>query len=131
MNILGNKSNTYDAIVIGSGMSGGWAAKELTEKGMQTLVLEAGQTIIPERDYVDHLPVWEVKFRGLRDRKYEEVYQPKQRNIGDEWNSKFFVNDVENPYTHSTGRALPVLTWAPRGRPIRHVGPAILSLERH
>lgn len=99
MNLVTVKTNTFDAIVIGSGMSGGWAAKELTEKGMQTLVLEAGETIIPERDYVDHLPVWEVKFRGLRDRKYEEVYQPKQRNIGDEWNSKFFVNDVDNPYT--------------------------------
>ena len=38
--------NTYDAIVIGSGMSGGWAAKELTEKGMETLVLEAGRSIV-------------------------------------------------------------------------------------
>lgn len=99
MNIVTNDSNTYDAIVVGSGISGGWAAKELTEKGMQTLVLEAGQTIVPERDYVEHVPVWDVKFRGMRDRKYEEVYQPVQRQIGDEWNSKFFVNDLENPYT--------------------------------
>ena len=99
MNVITTKANTYDAIVIGSGISGGWAVKELTEKGMQTLVLEAGQTIVPERDYVEHVPVWDVKFRGMRDRKYEEVYQPVQRHIGDEWNSKFFVNDLENPYT--------------------------------
>ncbi len=99
MNIITEKTNTFDAIVIGSGVSGGWAAKELTEKGMQTLVLEAGPTIVPELDYVDHVPVWDVKFRGLRDRKYEETYQPVQRFIGDEWNSKFFVNDSENPYT--------------------------------
>jgi choline dehydrogenase-like flavoprotein len=99
MNINTAKANTYDAIVIGSGVSGGWAAKELTEKGMETLVLEAGQTIVPERDYVEHVPVWDVKFRGMRDRKFEEVYQPVQRQIGDEWNSKFFVNDLENPYT--------------------------------
>ena len=58
------KANTYDAIVIGSGITGGWAAKELTEKGLQTIVLEAGQTIVPERDYVEHVPVWKVKFRG-------------------------------------------------------------------
>jgi choline dehydrogenase-like flavoprotein len=99
MNVNTAKTNTYEAIVIGSGISGGWAAKELTEKGMQTLVLEAGQTIVPERDYVEHVPAWDVKFRGMRDRKYEETYQPVQRHIGDEWNSKFFVNDLENPYT--------------------------------
>jgi choline dehydrogenase-like flavoprotein len=99
MNAITAKANTYDAIVIGSGISGGWAAKELTEKGMETLVLEAGQTIVPERDYVEHVGVWDVKFRGMRDRKFEEVYQPVQRQIGDEWNSKFFVNDLENPYT--------------------------------
>lgn len=99
MNLMAEDTNTYDAIVVGSGVSGGWAAKELTEKGMRTLVLEAGQTIVPERDYVEHVPVWNVKFRGLRDRKYEEVYQPLQRQIGDEWSSKFFVNDLENPYT--------------------------------
>jgi choline dehydrogenase-like flavoprotein len=99
VNVITNDTNTYDAIVVGSGISGGWAVKELTEKGMRTLVLEAGQTIVPERDYVEHVPVWNVKFRGMRDRKFEEVYQPVQRQIGDEWNSKFFVNDLENPYT--------------------------------
>jgi choline dehydrogenase-like flavoprotein len=93
------KTEPYDAIVIGSGITGGWAAKELTEKGLETLVLEAGQTIVPEQDYVEHVPVWDVKFRGMRDRKYEAAHQPIQRHIGDEWNSKFFVNDIENPYT--------------------------------
>ena len=52
--------NTFDAIVIGSGMTGGWAAKELTEKGLKTLVLEAGRPITPEEDYVEHVPVWEM-----------------------------------------------------------------------
>jgi choline dehydrogenase-like flavoprotein len=93
------KMEPYDAIVIGSGITGGWAAKELTEKGLETLILEAGQTIVPEQDYVEHVPVWDVKFRGMRDRKYEAKHQPVQRHIGDEWNSKFFVNDIENPYT--------------------------------
>ena len=92
-------ANTYDAIVIGSGMSGGWATKELTEKGMQTLVLEAGRSIVPEVDYVEHVPPWGVKFRGLRDRKAELKSRPIQSQIGDEWNAKFFVDDQENPYT--------------------------------
>ena len=98
MNLF-KKAITYDAIVIGSGISGGWAVKELTEKGMQTLVLEAGRTIVPDQDYAEHVPTWKVKFRGMGDRKYQEVYQPKQSAIVDEWNAKFFVNDLENPYT--------------------------------
>jgi choline dehydrogenase-like flavoprotein len=99
MNVQTEKANTYDAIVIGSGITGGWAAKELTEKGLQTIVLEAGQTIVPERDYVEHVPTWKVKFRGMRDRQYEKVHRPVQRQIGDEWNAKFFVDDLENPYS--------------------------------
>ena len=44
------KKNIYDAIVVGSGISGGWAAKELTEKGLRTIVLEAGRPINPAQD---------------------------------------------------------------------------------
>ena len=114
MNLF-KKAITYDAIVIGSGISGGWAVKELTEKGMQTLVLEAGRTIVPDQDYAEHVPTWKVKFRGMGDRKYQEVYQPKQSAIVDEWNAKFFVNDLENPYTTPTDQPYLFL----RGR---HVG---------
>jgi choline dehydrogenase-like flavoprotein len=91
---------TYDAIVVGSGMTGGWAAKELTEAGLETLVLEAGRPITTA-DYVEHVPPWQVRFRGLDDRKRRSADQPIQRECYacDEWSSKFFVNDHDNPYT--------------------------------
>jgi choline dehydrogenase-like flavoprotein len=96
-----SEQTTYDAIVVGSGMSGGWAAKELTEKGLKTLVLEAGRPTTPEVDFVEHVPTWEMKFRGLGDRKRQLKDQPIQSTCYacDEWSSKFFVNDTENPYT--------------------------------
>ena len=97
---------TYDAIVVGSGMSGGWAAKELTEKGLKTLVLEAGRPTVPEQDYVEHVPSWEMKFRGMGDRRRQLKDQPVQSTCYacDEWSSKFFVNDTENPYTTAEGK---------------------------
>ncbi len=92
---------TYDAIVVGSGISGGWAAKELTEHGLRTIVLEAGRPIDPAVDYVEHVLPWEKRYRGMGDRKQVERYQPIQRHTGacDEWSSKFFVNDLDNPYS--------------------------------
>jgi choline dehydrogenase-like flavoprotein len=97
---------TYDAIVIGSGITGGWAAKELTEKGLETLVLEAGRPIDPEKEYVEHVPVWEKQFRGMGDRRRWDENQPIQITCTglDEWNSKFFINDKENPYTTTANK---------------------------
>ena len=93
--------NTFDAIVVGSGITGGWAAKELTEKGLKTLVLEAGRNIVPEEDYVEHVPQWEMKFRGMGDRRNLAENQPIQSTCYacDEWSSKFFISDKEHPYT--------------------------------
>jgi choline dehydrogenase-like flavoprotein len=108
---------SYDAIIVGSGITGGWAAKELTEKGLNTLVLEAGRTIIPEKDYVEHVPVWELKYRGWDDRAERERTQHVQRECFyacDEYSSKFFVSDVDNPYSTAPGTKF---SWI-RGRQV-------------
>ena len=107
----------YDAIVIGSGITGGWAAKELTEKGLKVLLLEAGRPIVPERDYVEHVPTWELKFRGWDKREERERTQKIQRECYyacDEYSSQFFVNDLENPFTVDEGKPF---AWI-RGRQV-------------
>jgi choline dehydrogenase-like flavoprotein len=106
---------SYDAIVVGSGITGGWAAKELTERGLRTLVLEAGPPIVPERDYVEHVQPWEIPFRGYGNHQALKHDQPVQRQACDEWNAKFYVNDRENPYAHDPDKPF---SWI-RGR---HVG---------
>src|SRR5688572_20222233 len=74
-NIVGKgvKGNTYDAIVIGSGMSGGWAAKELCEKGLKTLVLERGRNVEHIKDYPTATKqIWELPHRGRLPLKLKE-----------------------------------------------------------
>ena len=107
----------FDAIVVGSGISGGWAAKELTEKGLRTLVLEAGPPIVPARDYVEHVQAYSLPYRGYGNLRKLREQQPIQSLTGscNEWSSKFFVNDRENPYHNDPDKPF---AWI-RGR---HVG---------
>lgn len=92
---------SYDAIVVGSGISGGWAAKELCEKGLKTLVLERGRNVEHLKDYTDaDKHMWELKHRGnttLAD-ELESPIQSKKGSYG-EVAKKFFVSDRLNPYT--------------------------------
>jgi choline dehydrogenase-like flavoprotein len=91
----------YDAIVIGSGMTGGWAAKELTQRGLRTLVLEAGRSLTPEADSREHVQPFDMPFRGLGDRRAIEARQAVQkRSVSfDEISHRFWTDDVDNPYS--------------------------------
>ncbi|MFN6375557.1 MAG: NAD(P)-binding protein, partial [Chitinophagia bacterium] len=93
-------SNTFDAIVVGSGISGGWAAKELTEKGLQTLLIERGRNVEHIKDYVGtEKDPWELPYRGGKTQDdYHNSPIQSECYAYDEVSKKFFVNDLENPY---------------------------------
>ena len=91
----------YDALIVGSGASGGWVAQELTQQGMRVLMLEAGPPRLPTRDFTEHVRPYQVKFRGFGNRQALLERQPIQRlcYACDEFSHQFFVDDHENPYT--------------------------------
>ena len=104
LNIRAKQANTYDAIVVGSGMSGGWAAKELTEKGLKTLVLERGRMVRHIADYpTANEDVWETRYpRGKLPDETMKAHYPVQERTGyalTEYTQHFFVKDDEHPYT--------------------------------
>ena len=91
----------YDAIVIGTGISGGWAAKELCENGLKTLVLERGRMVKHIEDYPTmHKDPWDFKYRGEASREDRER-QEKQARTGyttDDTSKHWFVDDIKHPY---------------------------------
>ena len=92
--------NTYDAIVVGSGISGGWAAKELCEKGLKTIVLERGRKVEHIKDYpTTNLAPWELLHRNSNTNQLKEDQHVQVRGFCNESNAHFFVNDKEHPYT--------------------------------
>ncbi len=95
------KQETYDAIIVGSGATGGWAAKELTAKGLRVVVLEAGRKLDPRKDFTEHTWPYELEFRGFGNRREMQRTQPIQSlcYACTEYGRQFFVNDLENPYT--------------------------------
>ena len=93
----------FDAIDIGSGITGGWAAKELCEKGLKVLVLDRGKAITPEKDFTTALmPPWKIPLRGLPDRELYEADYPiqSQSYAFDETTRHFFNRDSANPYVY-------------------------------
>ena len=95
------KTTTFDAIVVGSGIAGGWAAKELTEKGLKVLVLERGAPIQHIKDYLgEHVPPWKTPYRGKPDRElYKNDYPVQSTSYAfNELTRQFWLNDRQNPY---------------------------------
>lgn len=93
--------NVYDAIVVGSGISGGWAAKELTEKGLKVLMLERGRNIEHVKDYVNaNKDPWEFPHRGGRTQQMIKDYPVLKRDYPlNETNLDYWCSDKDNPYT--------------------------------
>jgi choline dehydrogenase-like flavoprotein len=99
-NIDSAKEHTFDAIVIGSGMSGGWAAKELTGKGLKTLMLERGRDVQHIKDYpTTNLYPWEFPHRGEVPMDIQEANPVVNRCYAFKEDAMhFFVKDNEHPY---------------------------------
>ena len=95
------RDEAYDAIVVGSGITGGWAAKELCEQGLRTLVLERGRHVEHGKDYVtEWLQPWQLAHRGRGEQElYERDYPIQSTNYAfGEATRHFFVSDREHPY---------------------------------
>lgn len=103
-NLVGKtrETMTYDAIVVGSGISGGWAAMELCNAGLKTLLLERGRNVEHIKDYPTAFKhSWDFKYRGHFTAAYQ-AENPVQTNISNEFTNLFFASDKEHPYIQET-----------------------------
>ncbi|MBT8301124.1 MAG: GMC family oxidoreductase, partial [Maribacter sp.] len=120
-----DEEESYDAIVVGTGISGGWAAKELCENGLKTLVLERGRMVEHITDYTTaHMDPWDFP-NGGQPTKEIIIKQEKQSRTNyttEAASAQWFVNDLEHPY-NETKR----FDWM-RGY---HVGGRSLQWGRH
>ncbi len=121
MQIISRNHDIYDAVIVGSGATGGWVAKTLAESGMQVALLEAGHRTT-EAEFTEHLLPYDLKYRGqspeiARNRPIQSMkYACRESNFA------WFVDDIRNPYTYpadkpfqwTRGRQLGgrSLTWA-------------------
>jgi len=103
MQIIDRNHTDVDVAVVGSGATGGWVAKQLTEAGLTVAVLEAGSTVT-EQDFSEHVQPYQTKYRFqskafMRNRPLERL-----NYACEETNYKWYANDVENPYTTPEGK---------------------------
>lgn len=98
LQVRSSANERFDAIVVGSGATGGWAAKKLTESGMRVALLEAGAKVT-RRDYTEHVTPWQLQYLGMSPKIIKERPIQGRCYACTEYNYKWFVSDVDNPYT--------------------------------
>lgn len=96
-------NNHYDAIVVGSGISGGWAAKELAEKGLKVLMLERGRNIEHVKDYVNaHKEAWDYPHRNVPTQAMKEAHPVLRRDYPlSESTYGMWADEAECPYVET------------------------------
>jgi choline dehydrogenase-like flavoprotein len=94
----------YDAVIVGSGATGGWAARHLTHAGLSVAVIEAGKRVDPQRDYNTLTWPYELERRGFGVQHKREQPIQSECYACNEYSSKWFVNDLQNPYTVAPGK---------------------------
>jgi choline dehydrogenase-like flavoprotein len=97
-------SKIYDVIVIGSGATGGMAAKELCEAGLSVAVLEAGRKLDPEKDFTEHTWPFDLPFRGFGQPGVIAREQRSAITVASEYNRHLYVLDKDHPYTTPAGK---------------------------
>jgi choline dehydrogenase-like flavoprotein len=103
LNIKANEQYRFDAIVIGSGISGGWAAKELCEKGLKVILLERGRNIEHIKDYVNaNKDPWDYPHRGRKTQQMQKDRPVLNRDYPlNETNLDYWVDEKDSPYTET------------------------------
>tara|TARA_Y100000817_G_scaffold120437_1_gene94330 strand:- start:1335 stop:3035 length:1701 start_codon:yes stop_codon:yes gene_type:complete len=126
INSKSKKENTFDAIVVGTGISGGWAAKELTEGGLKTLVLERGRDVKHVKDYPTmNKNSWELPYRDQLTAKERKHYKVQSRTgyTLKQSTKHWWIKDTDQPYNEKKGS----FDWI-RGY---HVGGKSIMWSRH
>lgn len=102
VNLKGKQQHTYDAIVVGSGISGGWAAKELCEKGLKVLMLERGKPVEHPNYPTATKNPWDFPYRSRMTTEQKRVKHVQARHWSFQAdNEHFYINDLDNPYTET------------------------------
>jgi choline dehydrogenase-like flavoprotein len=97
--VINVATKIYDAIIVGSGATGGMAAKELCEAGLSVAVLEAGRKLDPEKDFTEHKWPFDLPFRGFGQPGVIAREQLSSITVANEYNRHMYVMDAEHPYT--------------------------------